>query len=125
MDQPGVEIEPQAKRGRRRGRPRSGALAWMRRVMILLLVVAIAPALVSLAYIPSAVHPVSTLMVKDVLGGRGYTREWLALEEIDPRLVNAVMMSEDGQFCTHPGIDLGEMRAIVTDFLDGEATRGG
>ena len=34
------------------------------------------------------------------------------------------MMSEDGQFCSHRGVDWGEMKAVVQDALDGEATRG-
>jgi monofunctional biosynthetic peptidoglycan transglycosylase len=71
------------------------------------------------------VHPVSTLMLKDLATFSGYDRRWRSLDDISPRLVHSVMMSEDGQFCSHRGVDLGEMKAIVDDFLAGEATRGG
>ena len=125
MDQPTVEIEPDVKRGRRKGRTRGRALVWLRRIVAAAFIAGIAPALISLAYLPSAVHPLSTLMMKDLVTFRGYTREWTPLEEFGPRLVNSVLMSEDGQFCSHRGIDLGEFRAIFDDFMAGEATRGG
>src|SRR5690606_21673986 len=38
--------------------------------------------------------------------------------------LNSVIMSEDGQFCFHHGIDLGELKGVVDDALAGEATRG-
>jgi monofunctional biosynthetic peptidoglycan transglycosylase len=34
------------------------------------------------------------------------------------------MMSEDGQFCSHYGIDLGELNAVLGDAMAGEAVRG-
>jgi monofunctional biosynthetic peptidoglycan transglycosylase len=39
-------------------------------------------------------------------------------------LIRSVMMSEDGQFCFHGGVDWNQMRGVVEDALDGEATRG-
>ena len=34
------------------------------------------------------------------------------------------MMSEDGQYCFHAGVDWGQMRAVVNEALAGEQTRG-
>ena len=110
--------------GKRRRR-RHGVAAWLRRLLIAALVLAGAPAVLTLIYLAPAIHPVSTLMMKDVVLLRFYERTWRPLEEISPRLVNSVMMSEDGQFCSHHGIDLGEFRAVLDDFIAGEATRGG
>ncbi len=88
------------------------------------MILAAIPVVLTLAYLPSFVHPVSTLMMKDLVLLRGYDRQWMPLEEISPVLVNSVMMSEDGQFCSHRGIDLGELKVVVDDALAGKQTRG-
>ncbi len=80
-------------------------------------------ALLSLYRIP-AVHPVSTLMVRDLVTLQGYDRQWVSIDNMAPALVNSVMMSEDGQFCSHSGIDWRELQGVVTDALDGSETRG-
>lgn len=109
----------------KRGRRRSPFRALLRRFVLTLVVLLALPLVISLAYLPPPVHPLSTLMMKDIVLLRGYQRDWTPLEQIGPRVVNSVLMSEDGQFCSHHGIDLGEFRAIFEDFLAGEATRGG
>ncbi len=125
MGQDIIEVEPEMRSRRKRAPRRSRVFVWVRRVIVAGLVLAILPALLILLYLPSVVHPVSTLMLKDLVTFSGYDRRWLPLEDVSPRLVNSVMMSEDGQFCSHRGIDLGEMRAILQDFMAGEETRGG
>lgn len=52
-------------------------------------------------------------MVKDIVLLQGYDRQWVYLEDISPHLRNAVMMSEDGQFCAHNGVDWGEMFKVL------------
>lgn len=125
MDQPTVEIEPEMKGRRSRSKRRSRGAVWLRRTLLALVVAGVLPLVASIVYLPHFVHPVSTLMMKDLAGFSGYDRRWTPIGEISPRLVRSVMMSEDGQFCSHHGIDLGEMRALIDDFLAGEATRGG
>ncbi|CAD7047678.1 monofunctional biosynthetic peptidoglycan transglycosylase [Pseudorhizobium endolithicum] len=102
----------------------SSAARFLRRLILVVLVVLIAPYLLILLYTPPFVHPVSTLMLADLALLRGYERRWVALEDISPNLVRSVMMSEDGQFCRHSGVDWGEMKAVVQEALEGEATRG-
>ncbi|GEO85677.1 MULTISPECIES: monofunctional biosynthetic peptidoglycan transglycosylase [Alphaproteobacteria] len=70
------------------------------------------------------IHPVSTLMLADLAIFQGYDRQWVGFDEISPHLVRAVMMSEDGQFCSHMGVDWEQMKGVVDDALAGEATRG-
>ncbi|PZU86416.1 MAG: monofunctional biosynthetic peptidoglycan transglycosylase [Shinella sp.] len=70
------------------------------------------------------IHPVSTLMLADLATFQGYDRRWVDFEDISPNLVRAVMMSEDGQYCSHHGVDWGEMKGVIDDALAGEATRG-
>jgi monofunctional biosynthetic peptidoglycan transglycosylase len=39
-------------------------------------------------------------------------------------MVHSVIMSEDGQFCAHHGVDLAEMKGEVDDLLAGRPARG-
>ena len=125
MESPTVTIEPRKKRRRNGKGPRGKQRAWLRRIGLLLVALLALPLALTLVYLVPVVHPVSTLMMKDLAALRGYERQWTPLEEFGPRLVNSVLMSEDGQFCSHHGVDLGEFRAVFQDFLAGEATRGG
>lgn len=111
--------------GRRRHNRRGAASRWFRRILLTFVLVALFPAILTLLYLPPSVHPLSALMMKDLVTFSGYDRRWMPLDDISPRLVHSVMMSEDGQFCSHRGVDLGEMRAILNDFLAGQETRGG
>lgn len=125
MDGPTVEIDPPMKRGRKARAGRGRFAPWARGLVLAAIALLAAPLVLSLVYLAPPLRPVSTLMVKDLVLLRGYERTWTPLEEIGPRLVNSVLMSEDGQFCSHHGIDLGEFRAVFEDFLAGAATRGG
>ncbi|MCB1420442.1 MAG: monofunctional biosynthetic peptidoglycan transglycosylase [Notoacmeibacter sp.] len=75
-------------------------------------------------YAVPVVHPVSTLMVADLATFRGYDRRWVSMEEIAPVMAHSVIMSEDGQFCRHSGIDWGALNEVVSDALEGEGVRG-
>ncbi len=88
------------------------------------IVVALVPAVLTFLYLPSFVHPVSTLMLRDVATLSGYERRWVALDEVAPVLAHSVIMSEDGQFCFHHGVDIGELKGVVTDAMAGQPTRG-
>lgn len=70
------------------------------------------------------IHPVSTLMLKDQLLFQTMKRQWIDIEDISPHLINAVMMSEDGQFCSHSGVDWHQMSLVLKDAVNGEAARG-
>lgn len=96
----------------------------LRRIFKWALIVALVPFVLSVLYIPSFVRPVSTLMLLDLVKLQGYDRQWVPLEDIAPVMQHSVIMSEDGQFCRHFGVDLGELRGVVSDALEGEATRG-
>jgi len=97
---------------------------WLRRTVKAAVVLAVLPLVLTILYIPSFVHPISTLMLKDLVTFQGYDRRWVPLEDVAPSLVHAVIMSEDGQFCSHHGIDLGELKSVIDDAIAGEATRG-
>ncbi|WP_102960276.1 monofunctional biosynthetic peptidoglycan transglycosylase [Mangrovicella endophytica] len=82
------------------------------------------PIVLVLVYAIPGVHPVSTLMLADHFTFQKVERDWVALDDISPVLIHSVMMSEDGQYCFHGGIDWTQMRAVVDDAMEGESTRG-
>ncbi|WP_172831055.1 monofunctional biosynthetic peptidoglycan transglycosylase [Rhizobium leucaenae] len=111
--------------------PRLGRLArfktrplWQRIVLIFVGLLLL-PYLLILFYVLPFIHPISTLMLRDAVTFQGYYRRWVSFDEIAPVLVQSVMVSEDGQFCFHGGVDWGEMRMLVQDTLRGQSTRGG
>lgn len=109
---------------RSRGVNRRSLRRWVRRGLVVAAVLALIPTMLTFLYLPSFVHPVSTLMLKDLATFSGYDRRWVSIDDVAPVLAHSVIMSEDGQFCFHRGVDLGELRGVVDDALAGEATRG-
>nr|WP_244447537.1 monofunctional biosynthetic peptidoglycan transglycosylase [Neorhizobium galegae] len=105
-----------------RRRPVSGNL--IRRIVLIAIALVVLPYLLIFVYALPFTRPVSTLMLSELALFRGYDRRWVSLDQISPNLVRSVMMSEDGQFCFHGGVDWNQMRGVVEDALDGEATRG-
>lgn len=61
----------------------------------------------------SVVRPESTLMMGRLLTGQSVDRRWVPLSLISPDLVSAVILSEDGQFCRHHGVDWGSLREVL------------
>jgi monofunctional biosynthetic peptidoglycan transglycosylase len=68
--------------------------------------------------------PASTLILGQRLAGTPITQRWVPLERISPNLISAVVLSEDGAFCRHHGVDWGELREAIESANDGIA-RGG
>lgn len=104
---------------KRRRRPRV-----IRAVLIALLLLLVGPYVLILLYRVEFVRPVSTLMLADLATLQGYDRQWVDFEDISPNVVRAVMMSEDGQFCNHGGVDWNQLQSVIDDAMAGEATRG-
>jgi monofunctional glycosyltransferase len=96
----------------------------VRRVIIIAAVLALIPVGLTILYMPSFVHPVSTLMLKDAVTLKGYDRQWVAIDDIAPALIHSVMMSEDGQYCSHSGVDWKEFNQVIDDAMEGESSRG-
>ncbi|TIN51728.1 MAG: monofunctional biosynthetic peptidoglycan transglycosylase, partial [Mesorhizobium sp.] len=90
-----------------------GLKRWVRRGIVVAAVLALIPVVLTFLYLPFFVHPVSTLMLKDLATFSGYDRRWVSIDDVSPVLANSVIMSEDGQFCFHRGVDLGELRGVV------------
>jgi monofunctional biosynthetic peptidoglycan transglycosylase len=80
------------------------------------------PVVLTLVY--RFVNPLSVPMLERYATGRPVVREWRAIDDISDRLKAAVILSEDGQFCRHWGVDFGALRDEVEDFMAGEGARG-
>ena len=63
--------------------------------------------------------PGSTLMLLRLLGGTSIERTWVPIERISPNLIRAVVVSEDGRFCDHWGIDFDAIREVIRRSGDG------
>ena len=59
--------------------------------------------------------PISTLMIADVALLRGVERDWTRLDDISPNLQQAVVMAEDGKFCSHWGVDWDSLFEVISD----------
>jgi len=73
--------------------------------------------------VQTVLAPVSTLMIGRWLTGRPVDRRWVPLSGISPRLVAAVVLSEDGQYCRHRGVDVSALLEVV-EKGDGTPSRG-
>jgi monofunctional glycosyltransferase len=67
--------------------------------------------------------PVSALMVQQWLTGQSVAQKWVPMEDISPNVVRAVLLSEDGRFCEHFGIDFEAIEDAIEN-SDGRS-RGG
>ena len=54
--------------------------------------------------------PVSTVMLWRQLSGGRVPRTYVPLSRISPALALAVIVAEDGRFCSHHGVDFQEIR---------------
>ena len=78
-----------------------------RRRPVLTVLLALALLLVASVAIHRFVPPPATfLMVTRSIEGEGLTYRWRSLDDISPRLVEAVIASEDSTFCAHRGFDM-------------------
>ncbi len=53
-----------------------------------------------------AAPPATFLMISRAVEGEGLSYRWRSLDDISPRLVQAVIASEDATFCAHSGFDM-------------------
>jgi len=105
-------------------RKRRSGWRWVGRVALALVVLAVLPLVLTLLYRLPAVPAPSTLMIRDVVTLQGYDRRWVPIDEMGTAIVHSVMMSEDGQFCAHRGVDWPALNAVIEDAMSGERTRG-
>ncbi len=125
MPAPTVDAErKEGGRRRNKGRRRRLRARLLRGLAAVLVIVLLLPLGLTLLYRLPMVQPVSTLMLADLAALHGYDRQWVRLDEAGNTAIYAVMMSEDGQFCSHGGVDWGAVKTVVQDALSGAQPRG-
>jgi monofunctional biosynthetic peptidoglycan transglycosylase len=115
----------------RRGKPipkRTSGLfrRLFRRLLVLLLIVGLIGPVGVVALYRFVPPPMTLLMVQRLFEGQGFDRRWVPLSRISPKLVGAVVASEDSGFCQHHGFDVAAMeQALAHNEEDPGRIRGG
>jgi monofunctional glycosyltransferase len=105
------------------GTLRGPAFRLLRVALILILALLLLPYLLSPLY--RFVDPPSTLILWRRITFAPVQQTWLPLSAISPALPRAVLVAEDARFCSHRGVDFGELRAALVDADDLSGMRGG
>jgi len=69
--------------------------------------------------------PMTFLMVSRSVAGEGLSYRWRSLDDISPRLVEAVIASEDSGYCAHRGFDMKAIEKALKANESGGRIRGG
>ncbi len=69
--------------------------------------------------------PITVTMLGDVLAGRGVTKDWMSIKEIDRDMVRAAIAGEDSKFCSHNGFDYEAIEDAMQRNASGGRIRGG
>jgi monofunctional biosynthetic peptidoglycan transglycosylase len=101
--------------------PNARRMLWVPVAVVLLLV--LAPYVLTPFY--AVGKPVSTVMLWRKLVGDPVERTYAPLSAISPRVALAVIIAEDGRFCSHYGIDPAEIRDAIEDADSLGDARGG
>ena len=97
-----------------------------RRRPVLTVLLALALLLVASVAIHRFVPPPATfLMVTRAMDGGEMNYRWRSLNDISPRLVEAVIASEDSTFCAHRGFDMKAIEKALKANERGGRIRGG
>jgi monofunctional biosynthetic peptidoglycan transglycosylase len=118
---------PAAQR-RAPARKRRGGGFWraIRRLVGLVVLIAVLAPPLSVVVYRFAPPPITILMIERVLQGHGLDYRWRKLDDIAPALRQAVVASEDQRFCQHHGFDFGAIqKAIKANERRPDRLRGG
>jgi monofunctional biosynthetic peptidoglycan transglycosylase len=102
---------------------RSLLVRLLRALLVLALVALLLPYLLTPLY--AYVNPVSTLMLWRWAKGARVVHTYVPIERMAQALPLAVIVAEDGRFCTHRGVDWRELRDIIEEADDLSGLRGG
>ena len=95
----------------------------LRIVAIGILILFLLPYVITPLY--AVVDPISTTMLSRRLSGERVERHYVPISRISPTLPLAVIIAEDGRFCSHHGVDLAEIREALAESDDIDEVRGG
>jgi monofunctional biosynthetic peptidoglycan transglycosylase len=97
-------------------------IGWVIRAFLLFIVVSLAWVLLY-RFVPP---PITFTMMGDALGGRGVTKDWMSIDEIDRDMARAAIAAEDSKFCSHWGFDQDAIAEAMRRNAEGRGVmRGG
>ena len=111
---------PQYKR-RRKGSLIGRLLGWIVKLVLAFLIISV---LWVLAY-RFVNPPITFTMIGDIVAGRGATKEWMPIGDIDRDMVRGAIAAEDGKFCSHHGFDFEAIEDAMKRNASGGRIRGG
>jgi len=95
----------------------------LRAVAIIVVAILLLPYVLTPLY--AAVNPMSTVMLWRYIRGARVDHHYLPIGRVSPTVPLAVIVAEDGRFCSHHGVDLTEIREAITESDDLDEIRGG
>ena len=97
-------------------------IGWIIRAFFLFIIVSLLWVLLY-RFVPP---PITFTMVGDALSGRGVTKDWMSLDEIDRDMARAAIAAEDSKFCSHWGFDQDAIAEAMRRNAEGDGVlRGG
>ena len=108
-------------RYRRQRKGKRGFLGWLFRTFLALILVSIIW-VAAYRFIPP---PITAIMIGDFIAGRGVSKDWMNLNEMDRDMVRAAIAAEDGKFCQHGGFDWDAISDAARRNASGGRIRGG
>ena len=111
---------PKYKR-RRRGSVVGRVVGWIVKLIVAFLLISV---LWVLAY-RFVNPPITITMIGDIVAGRGATKDWMPIGQIDRDMVRAAIGAEDGKFCAHNGFDFEAIEDAMKRNASGGRIRGG
>jgi monofunctional biosynthetic peptidoglycan transglycosylase len=109
-------------------RRRHGTRSWSRRIFGWIVKLIVAFFLVSILWVLAyrvVNPPITATMLGDMLAGRGATRDWMPIGQIDRDMVRAAIAAEDSKFCQHNGFDFEAIEDAMKRNASGGRIRGG
>jgi monofunctional biosynthetic peptidoglycan transglycosylase len=111
---------PHYKRRRRRSLP-SRILGWIVKLVVAFFLISI----LWVALYRFINPPITVTMIGDLVAGRGMTRDWMPISQIDRDMVRAAIAAEDSKFCQHNGFDFEAIEDAMQRNASGGRIRGG
>jgi monofunctional glycosyltransferase len=107
---------------------RRRAGSWPRRIVGWIVKLVVAFFLISILWVLAYRFinpPITITMLGDVVAGRGATRDWMPVDQIDRDMVRAAIAAEDSTFCSHHGFNFEAIEDAMKRNASGGRIRGG
>jgi len=107
---------------------RKRVVSWPRRIVGWIVKLLVAFLIISVLWVLAyrfVNPPITATMIGDIFAGRGATKDWMPIGEMDRDMVRAAIAAEDGKFCTHHGFDFEALEDAMKKNASGGRIRGG